>query len=143
MSSPLRIDHRITIPGEELEERFVRSGGPGGQNVNKLATAVQLRFRASESVALNERVRARLLRLAGQRATRDGDIVIESTKTRSQARNRDDARDRLRELVREAAEPLPPVRRKTRATRGSIERRLKAKAARGALKKDRSRPQAE
>ena len=143
MPDDLRIDHRITLPGDELEESFVRSSGPGGQNVNKVATAVQLRFRAGASRALSGRVRERALRLAGHRATRDGEIVIESTRTRSQARNREDARERLRDLIREAAEPPPPPRRATRPSRGAVDRRLKAKARRSGIKRNRSRPSEE
>ena len=136
----LRIDHRITIPATELDEAFVRSGGPGGQNVNKVATCVQLRFDAVGSDALPPRVRERLLRIAGSRATTDGVVLIESQRTRSQARNRADARDRLRELILEAAAPPPPKRRPTRPTRGSVERRLKAKAQRGTIKRARGKP---
>ena len=137
----LRIDHRITIPDGDLEETFIRASGPGGQNVNKVATAVQLRFDAAGSTALTPRVRERLLRLAGSRATGDGAIVIEAQRTRSQARNRAEARDRLRELVLEAAAPPPPPRRPTKPTRGSVERRLKAKAQRGTVKRNRGRPE--
>ena len=140
MAGDLRVDHRITIPADELHEAFVLAGGPGGQNVNKTSSAVQLRFNAGASAALPEQVRRRVLQLAGTRASKDGTILIEASRTRSQARNREDARDRLRALVLEAAEPPPPVRRRTRPTRGSVERRLKAKAVRGTIKRGRGRP---
>ena len=143
MPDDLRVDHRITVPGGELDETFMLSGGPGGQNVNKVSTAVRLRFDAAASGALPERVRARALELAGHRATAAGEIVIESSRTRSQARNREDARERLRELLLEAASPPPRKRRPTRPTRGSVERRLKAKASRGAIKRGRGRPEDE
>ena len=140
MPDDLRVDHRITVPGGELHETFLLAGGPGGQNVNKVSTAVRLRFDAASSAALPPHVRERALRLAGHRATAGGEIVIESGRTRSQARNREDARSRLLELLREAAAPPPPKRRPTRPTRGSVERRLKAKAVRGSVKRDRGRP---
>ena len=140
---PLRIDHRLTIPAEALEERFVQAAGPGGQNVNKVATAVQLRFDAAGCELLSHRARTRLLNLAGSRASRDGVITIEAKRTRSQARNREEARGRLRELILEATAPPPPPRRPTRPTRGSVERRLKAKAVRGRVKQARGRPGAD
>ena len=143
MPSPLRIDHRVTLPADELEETFLRVGGPGGHNVNKVASAVQLRFAAASSTVLTERAKARLLRLAGSRATGGGEIVIEASRSRSQARNREDARERLRDLVREALAPPPPPRRPTRPTRGSVERRLKAKANRSSVKAQRRRPDAD
>lgn len=143
MPDDLRVDHRITVPGGELHETFLLAGGPGGQNVNKVSTAVRLRFDAASSAALPERVRERALKLAGHRATGAGEIVIESSRTRSQARNREDARERLRELLLEAAAPPPRKRRPTRPTRGSVERRLKAKSERGATKRARGRPRGE
>lgn len=133
------VNENITISGDELEEQFIRSSGPGGQNVNKVATAVQLRFDAENSHAFDDRVRRRLLALAGQRATHAGVIVIEANRFRTQERNRADARERLMKLIAEAAEPPPPPRRKTRPTKGAVERRLKAKAGRSRVKKMRGR----
>jgi len=135
----LRITPSIAIPDEELEERFVRSSGPGGQNVNKVATAVQLRFDAMNARSLPEHVRDALIRIAGQRATKDGVIVIEAGRFRTQEQNRADARGRLTALVAKAAEPPPPPRKKTRPSKGSVERRLKSKAGRSTVKKLRGR----
>src|SRR5262247_3999973 len=122
----IRIDSRISIDEQELEERFIRASGPGGQNVNKLSTAVQLRFDARQSPSLTEDVRARLERLAGKRLTREGIIVITAQRHRTQERNREDARDRLFELIREAA-VVPVKRRPTKPTKASRERRLESK----------------
>lgn len=133
----IRVSHRIVIPETEIQERFVRSSGPGGQNVNRVATAVQLRFDASRSPSLPEDVRRRLLRIAGKRATRDGVIVIEAQRWRTQERNRKDARDRLAALIRMAAE-RPRRRRPTQPTAASRRRRLEAKTRRKRLKKTRS-----
>lgn len=139
------IDDDIIISGEavihpgDLHEDFIRSSGPGGQNVNKVATAVQLRFDAANAAGLSERVRERTIKLAGQRATKDGVIVIEAGRFRSQEQNRADARARLTALVAKAAEPPPPPRKKTRPSKGSVERRLKSKAGRGTIKKLRGR----
>ena len=129
----------IVIDERELSEEFVRASGPGGQNVNKVSSAVQLRFDAARSPSLPDAVRARLLRLAGSRATLDGVIIIEARRFRSQDRNRQDARDRLAELIRRAAEPPPPPRRKTRPTRAAREERLAGKTKRGSVKKKRGR----
>ena len=137
-SDPLYINQSITIAGWELVEQFVRASGPGGQNVNKVSSAVQLRFDARSSPALPDRVKNNLTRLAGQRMTKDGVIIIEAERFRTQDRNRADARDRLKDLIERAAAPPPPRRRKTKPTKGSVERRLKAKSSRSGLKKLRS-----
>lgn len=138
-SQDLPINRSITIPGSELSEQFITAGGPGGQHVNKVATAVQLRFDAARSAALSERVRENLLELAGRRASKDGVILIEASRFRTQDRNRQDARDRLRALILEAAAPPPPPRKKTKPSRGAVERRLQAKAGRSTIKKMRGR----
>src|SRR5271154_4195812 len=122
----IRITPRIALDESEIEESFVRASGPGGQNVNKVATAVQLRFDVRRSPSLSDEVRARLERLAGRRLTRDGVIVILAQRHRSQPRTRDDALARLIERVREAATaPIP--RRPTRPTAGARRRRLEGK----------------
>ena len=138
-------DDDIFITGEavihpaDLHEDFIRSSGPGGQNVNKVATAVQLRFDAANAAGLSERVRERTIKLAGQRATKDGVVVIEAGRFRTQEQNRADARARLTALVAKAAEPPPPPRKKTRPSKGAVERRLKTKAGRSTVKKLRGR----
>ena len=129
----LRITDTIAIEDWELTEQFIRASGPGGQNVNKVSTAVELRFEAERSPNLPDPVKRRLKRLAGRRWTAEGAIVIRAEETRSQARNRELARERLTELIR-AAMVAPKRRIATRPTLGSQRRRLKAKAVRGAVK---------
>ena len=129
---------QISIDEDEMEEAFVRSPGPGGQNVNKVATAVQLRFPLIHTASLPEDVRSRLRTLAGRRVGSDGWLTISAKRYRSQVRNREDARARLLELIRAAAEP-PKPRRKTRPTAASKERRLQEKRGRSQLKQARSR----
>jgi ribosome-associated protein len=129
----IRITDRISIEERELEERFVRASGPGGQNVNKLSSAVQLRFDVRRSPSLAPDVRHRLERMAGRRLTRDGVLVIMAQRHRTQERNRADALDRLIELIRQASVP-PTPRRPTKPTRGSKERRLESKKNRSSIK---------
>ncbi|XHC00111.1 alternative ribosome rescue aminoacyl-tRNA hydrolase ArfB [Nitratireductor sp. ac15] len=131
----LNIRDGVTVFEDELEEQFIRSSGPGGQNVNKVATAVQLRFNARAARGLPQRVREKVLELAGSRATKEGEVVIEAGRYRTQELNRADARDRLTQLLTRAAEPPPRPRKKTKPSRSAIERRLKAKAGRSSVKK--------
>jgi ribosome-associated protein len=129
----IRVTGQINIDEREIEESFVRASGPGGQNVNKLASAVQLRFDVRGSPSLPDDVRARLATIAGRRLTRDGVLVIIAQRHRTQERNRQDARDRLIELIARAS-VAPTPRRPTRPTAGSRERRLAQKKRRGSIK---------
>lgn len=130
----LQVTENIALSEDEIEEQFIRAPGPGGQNVNKVASAVQLRFNAAASPALSQAVLKRLARLAGRRMTIEGVIVLTANRFRSQEQNRKDARERLLALIRDAATP-PKPRQPTRTPRASKRRRLESKRQRGGLKR--------
>ena len=134
---PLVVSEHLAIPDEELEWKFIRSSGPGGQNVNKVASAVQLRFLLPQNTSLPAAVRSRLQRLAGQRLVDDGSILLSARSERSQEQNRRAALERLADLVR-AALIEPKIRKKTRPTRASKERRIDTKKRRAGTKRQRS-----
>ena len=135
----MELGYGVTVDETELQESFVRASGPGGQNVNTVSTAVQLRFDVRNAPGLPEAVRARLERAAGRRLTQDGVLVIAAPRFRSLARNREEARERLFDLIRRAAVP-PTPRRPTRPTLGSKQRRLEGKAKRATVKGTRRSP---
>ena len=130
----LEINSEITIKSSELHFDFVRSSGPGGQNVNKVASAVQLRFDIRNSNSIPEEIKPKLIKLAGKRVTSDGILVLDARTSRSQSQNREEALDRLRSLILRALH-IPKPRRKTKPTRASIEKRLRNKKARGSVKR--------
>ncbi|HJP02628.1 MAG TPA: alternative ribosome rescue aminoacyl-tRNA hydrolase ArfB [Planctomycetota bacterium] len=133
---PLRVTSRLVIAPEELAVSFSRSGGPGGQNVNKVETRVTLRFHVANSPALSEPQRARALERLGARLTAEGELILSSSRTRQRARNLEDARERLAVLLREATAVRKP-RRPTRPTRSSVRRRLEEKKRRSQTKRER------
>ena len=138
MTGRIPISRTLAIFEHELSEAFVTAGGPGGQHVNKVATAVQLRFSLQAS-SLPDRVKIRAGDLAGSRLNKEGEIVLTASAHASQARNREDARERLVALLKEAAAPPPKKRRPTKPTKGSVRRRLDSKTRKGATKRLRGR----
>ena len=134
----IQVTADIAIPESEISERFVRASGPGGQNVNKVSTAVELRFDPSQSSAITGEVRDRLRVIAGSRMTSDGVLVIDARRHRTQAQNREDARERLADLLRQAL-VKPRRRRATRPGKGAVERRIEVKKRRSDTKRARGR----
>ena len=139
MSTPLVINDKVTLPGHDLEWTAVRASGPGGQNVNKVSSKIELSFDFEDSIALSEPVKARLRTIAKNTLDAEGRVSVTSQKTRDQAKNLADARDKLKELVRKAL-VVPKARKPTKPTKGSKVRRLTAKKKVGAKKATRKPP---
>ncbi|MEL6966498.1 MAG: alternative ribosome rescue aminoacyl-tRNA hydrolase ArfB [Pseudomonadota bacterium] len=135
----LQITRNLSISEANITEKFIHSGGPGGQNVNKLSTGVQLRYALRAAAELPERVMAASEKLAGSRLTNDGDIIIQATRFRSREKNRDDARARLVALLKQAAKPPPPKRKPTKPSLSARKKRVDSKVKRGSVKKLRGR----
>ena len=136
----IQITANLYILESDLSERFIQSGGPGGQNVNKLSTGVQLRYSPRNAATLPGDIITKAEKLAGHRLNVAGEIVVQATRYRTQEKNRSDARSRLVQLLRQAAAPPPPKRKPTRPTLGSKKRRLESKTKRGTVKKLRGKP---
>lgn len=135
----IEVTPTISLSEDELTERFIRSAGPGGQNVNKVSTAVELRFDVRASPSLPNDVAIRLMKLGGRKVTQDGVLVLVAMTHRTQERNRADALERLLDLIRQAAQPPPPPRKKTRPTLAAKKRRVEAKVRRGGIKSTRGK----
>jgi ribosome-associated protein len=134
----IKIRNKILISEEELKFAFIRSSGPGGQNVNKVSSAVQLKFDVLNSESLSEKIKSKLMSIAGRRITKDGVLIIEAKRYRTQDKNKKDAIERLITLIRKSSEIVKP-RRKTKPTKASLEKRISGKKKKSQLKKQREK----